>query len=221
METQQRGAISLACSGDGLTLTDLPQRPLSVTSVKHTGTCAAVDAGIWDGANIQSYPLPNRVGEAPCWHPVHQCLYWIDVRSRQLLKLCPLGINVERWDLPEVVGALGICVDNQVCLALTRRLVKLDLHTGKLQNFALVENEPAHNRLNDGKVSTSSRWFVFGSMNDRLEKHATHALYRASTAGQVQQLHVGLTVCNGIAWNLASTRLYFSNSAAGVIYHAR
>ena len=193
---------------------------MSTFAPRHRQTQHPVAAGTWGGLDILSYPVGNRVGEAPCWHPEHQCLYWIDVRAQQLLKLSPESAAIDRWDLPEVVGALGLCTGNQVCLALTHSLVHLQLDTGRVDDFAKLEKEPPTNRLNDGKVSPSGNWFVFGSMDDSPQKSATGALYCVSPTGKVNQLHEGLTVCNGIAWSLDATSLYFSDSAKGLLYRA-
>jgi sugar lactone lactonase YvrE len=191
----------------------------ALVSTTTTGI-SAVDAGIWSGRAVQSYRVASSVGEAPSWHPERHELYWIDVRRQQLLRLAPASGAIERWALPEVVGALALCHGNTVCLALVRRLVKLNVVTGEMSAFAVVEDEPAGNRLNDGKVSPSGRWFVFGSMDDRVQKTPTGSLYRVSVTGEVRRLHGGLTVCNGIAWNLQGNYLYFSDSAQGVLYRA-
>ncbi|TAG77281.1 MAG: SMP-30/gluconolactonase/LRE family protein, partial [Betaproteobacteria bacterium] len=178
------------------------------------------DAGIWAGRKITSYSVGNRVGEAPSWHPEQQRLYWIDVRGQQLFRLDPTSGSVQTWDLPEVVGALALCEGGVVCLALVRRLVKLNVDSGQLTDFVEISDEPTGNRLNDGKVSPSGRWFVFGSMDDRPQKSATGALYRVSSTGLVLRLHSHLKVCNGIAWNASGTHLYFSDSSEGVVFRA-
>lgn len=187
---------------------------------KHSQSYEPRNAGVWAGRDVRSYAVQNGVGEGPCWHATQQCLYWIDVRAQQLLRLAPVTGAVDRWDLPEVVGALALCDGNEVCLALTRKLIKLNVDTGEIFDFAMIAGEPQSNRLNDGKVSPSGRWFVFGSMDDRAQKSATGALYRVSTEGDVRRLHADLTVCNGIASNVGATQLYFSDSSAGALYRA-
>lgn len=165
------------------------------------------------------WPVACKVGESPVWHRGEQALYWIDVRAPQLLRLDPLSGELSRWQLPEVVGALALRGNAHAWLALQHRLVQIDLLTGELHEVAMVEHV-AGNRLNDGKVSPSGRWFVFGSMDDRADKQATGALYRANCDGVIDQIHSGLVVANGIAWNRDATAIYFSDSARGKLYVA-
>lgn len=166
------------------------------------------------------WPVGCMVGESPVWHRAEQALYWIDVRAPQLLRLDPQTGELSRWQLPEVVGALALCGNSRAWLALKHGLVEIDLLTGVLREVACVESDIAGNRLNDGKVSPSGRWFVFGSMDDRANKQQTGALYRARIDGTVDQIHAGLGVANGIAWNRDATLIYFSDSFCGQLYLA-
>jgi len=123
--------------------------------------------------------------------------------------------------LPEVVGAMGLASPGSVVLALQRTLALLDLASGQLSRLCTIDREPAHNRLNDGKVSPSGRWFVFGSMDDRpSDKQPTGALYAAAAGGPVHLLHEGLTVANGIAFSPDAATIYFSDSQIGRVWHA-
>jgi sugar lactone lactonase YvrE len=177
-------------------------------------------AGICNGAVVHAYKAGNRVGECPTWDPAAGCLYWIDVRGQQLLRLHPQIGEVARWDLPDVVGALALWPSGRVWLALRHRLVTMDPGTGSIEDICAMELDQPGNRLNDGKVSPSGRWFVFGSMDDRPTKEPTGALYRCGADGVVRCLHRGLVVANGIAWSPDATTLYFSDSARGVLMHA-
>lgn len=170
-----------------------------------------------DGVDFRMWPVGNRVGEGPAWHPRQRCLYWLDVRGRELLRLRPRRHEVTRWSLPEVVGALALCEGARACLAFPHRLATLDLVRGTLTDLAEVEADRPANRLNDGKVSPSGRWFVFGSMDDGADKSASGGLHRLGGDGSVRRLHDGLVVANGIAWSPDATRLWFSDSAAGRI----
>lgn len=170
---------------------------------------------------LHAWRVNNRVGESPTWDDAAQQLLWIDVRAPAVLRLDPRTSLLTRWELPEVVGALGLAHDDSVVLALTRRLAVLDLRSGQLDPLLDVDAEPAGNRLNDGKVSPSGRWFVFGSMDDRAaDKQPTGSLYRAGADDSIRLLRQGLTIANGIAWSPDGATLYFSDSHAGLVWRA-
>lgn len=170
---------------------------------------------------LRAWTVNNRVGESPTWDARTQTLLWIDVRAPEVLRLEPGSSMVTRWRLPEVVGALGLAQGGAVVLALMRSLALLDLKSGLLSPLLTIEEEPEGNRLNDGKVSPSGRWFVFGSMDDRAErKQATGALYCAGGDRSVRRLIGGLTVANGIAWTPDGALIFFSDSHAGKVWKA-
>lgn len=172
-------------------------------------------------SGLHAWRVKNQVGEAPSWCEISQCLYWIDVRAPAIHRLHPASGRFDTWQLPEVVGAMGLAAPDTVVVALKHSLALIDLQLGRLVPLASVVAEPAHNRLNDGKVSPSGRWFVFGSMDDSAnDKQATGALYCADRAGTVHLLHSGLTVANGIAFSPDGCTLYFSDSYAGSVWLA-
>ncbi|MBG6077250.1 SMP-30/gluconolactonase/LRE family protein [Polaromonas sp. CG_9.11] len=170
---------------------------------------------------MHAWGVRNQVGESPVWDDETRRLLWIDVRAPAVLGLDPSSGALTRWRLPEVVGALGLAGRNRVVLALKAHLAMLDLASGELRSIAVVQEEPPHNRLNEGKVSPSGRWFVFGSMDDRAgAKLPTGALYRAEANGSVSRLFEGLTIANGIAWTPDGQWLCFSDSHAGTVWRA-
>nr|QJS06399.1 gluconolactonase [Polaromonas sp.] len=170
---------------------------------------------------MQAWRIRNQVGESPVWDDDAERLLWIDVRAPAVLRLDPATGALTRWLLPEVVGALGLAGGGRVVLALKRRIALLDLASGELTGIATVQDEPPHNRLNEGKVSPGGRWFLFGSMDDRAgPKQPTGALYRAEANGTVTRLLEGLTTANGIAWSPDGQWLYFSDSHAGIVWRS-
>jgi len=199
-----------------------PSPPLSmpIRAIARVETLRPQLAGHCNGAAVHAYAVGNQVGECPTWHAAENCLYWIDVRGQQLLRLRPQVDEVTRWDLPEVVGALALWPSGQLWLALRHRLVAMDLHAGDIEDLCVVEPDRQGNRLNDGKLSPSNRWFVFASMDDRPVKEAMGSLYCCGADGGARRLYDGLVVGNGIAWSPDARRIYFSDSARGLLMHA-
>lgn len=170
---------------------------------------------------LHVWRVGNRVGEAPHWDGETQSLLWIDIRAPAVHRLDPARAELTTWALPGVVGAMGPADPGCVVLALKRSLAILDLARGRMTPLQVVDGEPDHNRLNDGKVSPSGRWFVFGSMDDRAaDKETSGALYVTGADGGVRRLHAGLTVANGIAFSPSADTLYFSDSAVGRVWQA-
>lgn len=174
------------------------------------------------GSAMTEYRVHNRVGENPVWDAGSGRLLWIDVRRQQLLSIDPQcdEPTVQHWQLDEPVGAMALCTDGRVLLALRRRLVLLDRRDGSLQPVAEVDTEPPGNRLNDGKVSPGGGWFVFGSMNDGSHKLPTGSLHVLGADGRVRRLRGGLCVANGIAFSPDGLQVYFSDSHAGQVWVA-
>ncbi len=173
----------------------------------------------FDGMSVWSFR--NKVGESPVWDTESACLIWIDIRAPALYQLYPETGSLTRWALPEIAGAVALAQSGCVVLALQHRLAFLDLGSGVLTHLVDIASEPAHNRLNEGKVSPSGRWFLFGSMDDREgTKMPTGYLYRAEISGEVTQIHEGLTIANGFAWTPDGQWLYFSDSYPGTVWRA-
>ncbi len=169
---------------------------------------------------LHAWRVGNRVGESPLWCNETQTLLRIDVRAPAVLRLDPVTGAIARWTLPGVVGAMGLCAGG-VVLALQKTLAQLNLDTGRLDPVLTVPDEPAHNRLNDGTVSRSGRWFVFGSMDDRpTDKQPTGSLFVADRRSPARRLVQGLTVANGTAFSPDGRTLYYSDRPAGWVWKA-
>jgi sugar lactone lactonase YvrE len=191
-----------------------------MTKIERQSSEATVLASTANGLPVLAYDVLNRVGESPAWSNSESALYWIDVRGQELLRLHPESLRLDRWALPDVVGAMVLCESGSVWLAMRHSLASLDPRTGVCADIAQLDNEPRTNRLNDGKVSPTGKWLVFGSMDDRPVKEPTGSLYVSDGAGAIRRLHSGLVVCNGIAFNPEGSRIYFSDSARGLVMRA-
>lgn len=189
--------------------------------------CAVHERITWEpvpGAGLSGLSacrVGNRVGESPLWDAARQCLWWVDVRAQQVLRLELHHDALTRWTFTETVGSLALLRRGRVAVSLRRSVVLLGLDTGRATPFIELDGEPADNRLNDARVSPSGRWWVVGSMHDSAAlRRATGSLYCVGAEGAVRVLIRGLHVANGIAWSPDARWLYYSDSHIGVVWRA-
>jgi sugar lactone lactonase YvrE len=115
--------------------------------------------------------------------------------------------------MPELIGSLGLCRSGRLLVALRHSLHFFDPKTGRLERFVVLDEEPEHNRLNDGKVAPDGAFWV-GSMDaDTAQRRPSGALYRVDPSGKVERKSTGLKVSNGLAWSGDGATMYHSDSS--------
>lgn len=159
----------------------------------------------------QLIDAPLAVGESIVWDDRGQCLWFVDILAPAVFRLDPASRDLQRWDMPAVIGSLGLCADERLVVALRTGVHYFDPRTASLE--FLVHPEPDHpgNRLNDGKVGPDGCFWV-GSMDDRTDKEAVAALYRVTPDGGSTRVAEGLTVSNGLAWSADGRTMFHSDS---------
>ncbi|MGG5819220.1 SMP-30/gluconolactonase/LRE family protein [Falsiroseomonas sp. HW251] len=159
------------------------------------------------------------VGESPVWDAESHRLWWVDIRAPALHRTDPATGTTETWPMPDAIGSIGLCRSGAILLALRsgiHRFVPTRADAPPVL-VARPPGEPAHNRLNDGKVSPDGR-FLVGSMDDRPEKLPVAALHRLDPGGACTRLAEGYIVSNGLAWSPDGRTLYHSDSRASIIW---
>jgi sugar lactone lactonase YvrE len=157
-----------------------------------------------------------RLGEGPTWDDRRNRLFWVDIEGAEVLSVAPDGSDLKRTPLPDRVGSMGLTESGRLVLALTKKVVILDLDSGAFTTIAEIETDNPHTRLNDGKVGPDGAFWV-GSMDERPERQPIGALYRVTADGRVETKVEGLKVSNGLAWDHKGTTMFHSDSRAAVI----
>lgn len=150
------------------------------------------------------------IGESPVWDHRTGCLWWVDITGQTVQRLH--GDVFDIWPIGEPVGCLALAEDGLV-LGTASGFALFDPTSGRVTPLAAVEADRPRNRLNDGAVSRSGRFFA-ASMADPPD-HPNAALHRLD--GQratclVEGLHVG----NGLAFSPDDRTMYLSDSWATV-----
>jgi sugar lactone lactonase YvrE len=160
--------------------------------------------------------LRAEVGEGPTWDDRRRVLWMVDILAPCVIRFDPADASVHRIPVPEVCGSLALCRSGDLLVAQRASIIRLDPDSGAIAPFAEVPDEPAHNRLNDGKVGPDGCFWV-GSMDDRAEKHTTAMLWRVTPDGRVERRREGLTVSNGLAWSPDGRTMWHSDSRSARI----
>lgn len=159
-------------------------------------------------------PAVATLGESPLWHPQEQCLYYVDIAERQVLRLAAPGATPQRWALSAEPGCIAALEGGGLLVAARDGLWRLDTTTGSLGLLAPPPYDPALQRFNDGKPDALGRLWV-GTIDDR--RRPDSALYRFE-AGRFTRVAEGITTSNGLAWSPDQRTLYWSDTRAHQVY---
>jgi sugar lactone lactonase YvrE len=143
------------------------------------------------------------LGEGPAWDAKTQTLYWIDILEKRIYAGTELLA-----ELDDLIGCLAPRKNGNLILGTRRGFADLEPVTGKSTVLATL-NEPANNRLNDGKCDPAGR-FIAGTM-DMDEKVPAGSLY-SYDGNQTQVLLKNITISNGLAWSPDYKTFYYVDS---------
>ena len=154
----------------------------------------------------------DQLGEGPVWLPGSARLLRVDITAAAIIsRHVATGLELRRrlatptgFALPARGGAIVAGPGHDVVL-----LPRLD---GRAERIARVESDAADNRFNDAAVDPCGRLWA-GTMSTT-RRAGAGALYRLLPDGRTDRMLSGLTISNGLDWNLDATRLYHIDSTA-------
>jgi len=92
----------------------------------------------------------NTVGESPVWSAREGALYWVDITEARVHRWEPASGARRQWQLPAVVGSIGLREAGGLVLAMRGGFHLMDEATGTLSFIHDPEPDIPTNRLNDG-----------------------------------------------------------------------
>jgi len=156
------------------------------------------------------------VAESPVWDEANRRLLFCDIGGKRINALAVDTGARAGWDFPEVVGSFGLCRSGRLVVALRHRVVLFDTVANALTELTAVVDEPATNRMNDGKVGPDGAFWV-GSMDERSPRQPTGSLYRVTADGRIEKKSEGYAVSNGLAWSPDGRIMYHSDSTSAIV----
>jgi sugar lactone lactonase YvrE len=150
----------------------------------------------------------DSLGEGVLWDG--ETVWWVDI-IRGLVHRGP----DTTFEIGGPVGSLALIEGGRIGLALRTHLALLDPSDGTIDPWVEIESDRPANRLNDGRVDRSGRWWV-GSM-DAGAVGETGALYRVE-AGVVTRIFDQLAIPNSLAVSPGNDFLYFTQTVNRIIF---
>lgn len=160
------------------------------------------------------------LGESPLWHPDEGALYWIDILRPAIYRFTPGKGQTGNWPMPSAIGAMGLCKDGRLIVALEdEALCLFNPQSGKLQQFVDPvstcgpKNIPG--RYNDGRVDGLGNFWVGWLTHSRQQPGA---LYRVEPTGAVRRILDDPVAANGLGWSPDWRTFYFTDSHINTIW---
>lgn len=158
----------------------------------------------------------STLGEGPHWDAGRRVLWWVDILGSALHAFDPAA-GVDRvWAVGDHVGTVVPSVAGGVVLALRRGLAAFDPEAdGPPRMLAEPADHPASNRFNDGTCDPAGRLWAGTMAYD--EATGAGALYRFDADHRLHRVLDGITISNGLAWDLERSVFYHIDSPTRTI----
>ncbi|MDA0159787.1 SMP-30/gluconolactonase/LRE family protein [Solirubrobacter ginsenosidimutans] len=155
-------------------------------------------------------PAADELGECPVWLHATQQLLRVDIHAPAIV-LRDAG-SERRRTVAAPVGFALPAASGGIVTGVGRELVSLDDLDAAPRLIAAVEPGRTANRFNDAVCDPRGRLWAGTMSTTRVP--GTAALYRLEPGGMPEVALPGVTISNGLDFNLDATRLYYVDSPA-------
>lgn len=154
------------------------------------------------------------VGEGPMWHPLEECVYWIDIPPGRLFRYDPsTGEHAQVYEAGEAIGGFTVQADGSLLLFMARGAIKT-WRDGQVTTILDEIPEERHTRFNDVVADPIGR--VYGGTMATPERPGR--LYRLDLDGSLTVVLDEVGIPNGMDFTPDLGHLYFTDSARRAIY---
>jgi sugar lactone lactonase YvrE len=151
-----------------------------------------------------------ELGEGIFWHPLQERLFWFDILNKTLYSATAGGIMVDRFTFETTVSAAGIIDADNLAIASSEGIYRLNLATDARELLTPLEAEVPDNRSNDGRVGPSGSFWIGTMAVKDAGAHNSGSLYHVR-GGEVTKLRDKIHVPNATCFSPDGTRAYFTD----------
>jgi len=164
-------------------------------------------------------PAQCFLGESPYWSVERQSFFWVDIENGKLFEHKLDSGKTTIKSFPHRLTLVLEGKENELILALDRKIASYNLETGNLDWLTEVEADLPLNRFNDGKCDAKGRLWI-GTLSTKFTK-GSGSLYRVGKDLKPEKQLDQLTISNGMAWTADNQTFYFIDTPTRQIkaYH--
>lgn len=165
-------------------------------------------------------PVGAMLGEGPLWDPRIERLLFVDIKRDTLFRYNPGDGNLEKFNVPGTVSALGLAQSGNYICAMRDGFAALEIEGKEVVTKPICNPEQAMtgNRFNDGKVDPAGGFWA-GTMDDD-EQTVSGSFWRLAPDRTCSHIDKNIMVTNGPAFDPDKSRVYFADSARQKIFVA-
>jgi sugar lactone lactonase YvrE len=152
-----------------------------------------------------------RLGEGPCWHPIRQTLWWVDILGQRLFEADLSGKPPRVFSFEQMIAAVSPTREGGLIAALHDGVYLVDPSHGTPVRFATAAaHDPRNFRFNDAKVDPQGRlWAGTLALDGR---RGESRLYRVDGDRSVTVMREKVSISNGLAWAPDGRTFYYIDS---------
>jgi sugar lactone lactonase YvrE len=164
-------------------------------------------------------PAAGELCEGPVWDDTTGRLYFVDILAGLVHSVDPGTGWREQWNLGVPVGAVAPRRGGGWIAALERGFQLFDTDWRPAGPLVPAPGQPPGTRFNDGYCDPAGRFWA-GTLSYAATPDIC-ALYRMEADGTVAEVVPGVDLSNGLAWSPAGDRLYYVDTAKGIVDRMR
>ncbi len=148
------------------------------------------------------------LGESPFWSPREAAVWWVDITAGRILRTDTGTGETLGWETGEQTGFVVPGADGRLIAGLTSGLYLFDPSLG---SFTLLKDNPVpRSRFNDGVTDPAGR--IIAGVMDLDNATPIGAIFSIGPDLDLRLMFDGLYTPNGLAFDPARGRMYFSDS---------
>ena len=151
----------------------------------------------------------DLLGESPVWDSERQLLYWVDGVSRRVHAYRPASGATRDWQVPSIIGSIGLGSGDTLVAGLADGVYSLDLGSGAVTPLFRPAPADPRVRFNDGKMDRQGR-FLCGSMG--VHADPLGQLHRIEASGASIVLARDIRISNTLCFGPNGDTMYFADS---------